>query len=76
MIFYSITISIIMEGMKITHILININYLVYGVINFIFIRKTGFKYINIFTKKLIEIGGKEDHINKVVKVEIDIDKYK
>ena len=76
MIFYSITVSIIMKKMKITHILINTDYLVYRAISSIFIRKTGLKHISIFTRKLIGIGGKEGRINKIVKIEIDIDRYK
>ena len=65
-----------MKGIKIIYTLINTGCLVYGVINSIFIRKTGFKYINILIRKLIGIRGKEGCIDKIVKVEIDIDKYK
>ena len=76
MIFYFIIMSIIMEGMKIIYILINIGCLVYRIISFIFVREVGFECISIFIKKLIGIGEKEGCINKVVKVEIDIDRYK
>ena len=62
--------------MKIIHTLINTGCLIYGTINSIFIRKTGLKYINIFTKKLIKIRKKENHINKIIKIKINIDKYK
>ena len=76
MTFYLIIISTIMEGIKIIHTLINTDYLVYKTINSIFIKKAGLKYINIFIKKLIKIGKKEDHINKIIKIEIDINEYK
>ena len=73
---YPITISIIIEKMKIAYMLIDIGYLAYEVISSMFIKKAGLEYINISIKKLIGIKGKEDHINKIVKIEIDIDKHK
>ena len=76
MIFYPITISIIIKGIKIAHMLINTGCLVYGVISSIFIRKANFKCISIFIRKLIGIRGKEGRIDEIVKVEIDIDKHK
>ena len=48
----------------------------YGVISFMFVRKVGFERISISIRKLIGIGGKKGCIDEVVKVEIDIDKYK
>ena len=71
-----ITIFTLINKIKFTHILINTKYFIYKIINFIFIRKVGFKRINIPTRKLIEIRRREGHINKVVKVEIDIDRHK
>ena len=56
--------------------MINIGYLTYRIISSIFIRKTDFEYINISIKKLIEIEGKEGCINKIIKIEIDIDGHK
>ena len=76
MIFYSITVSIIIEEIKIVYILINTGYLVYKTISFMFIRKANFEYISIPARKLIGIGGKKGRIDEIVKVEIDIDKYK
>ena len=69
-------ISIIVEGMKITYILINIGCLTYGAINSIFIRKAGLEHINISIRKLIEIRGKKNYINKIIKIKIDIDRHK
>ena len=76
MISYPITVSIIIKKMKIAHILINTNYLIYKTINSIFVRKVGFKYINILIKKLIKIRKKEDRINKIMKIKIDINGHK
>ena len=76
MISYPITVSIIIEGMKIAYILINIGCLAYEIINSMFVRKADLERISILIKKLIGIGGKEDRIDEIVKVEIDIDKYK
>ena len=76
MIFYLITISIIIEGMKIAYMLIDIGCLAYGAISSIFIRKAGLEHINIPTRKLIGIRGKEGLINKIIKIEINIDKHK
>ena len=53
--------------------LIDTRCLIYKIISFQFIRKTGLEYINISIKKLIEIKKKEKKINKIVKIEIDID---
>ena len=71
-----ITVSIIIKRIKITHMLINIDYLAYEVINSIFIKKINFKRINIPVKKLIEIKKKKSHIDEVVKVKININKHK
>ena len=76
MISHPITVSIIVEGMKIAHILINTDYLVYKTINSIFVRKAGFKHINILIRKLIKIRKKEGRINKVMKIKIDINGHK
>ena len=73
---HSITISTIIERIKIIYTLINTSYFVYRIISFIFIRKTGLKCINISTRKLIEIKEKEDCINEIMKIEIDINGYK
>ena len=71
----SIIIFIIIEERNKIYILINIRYLVYGIINFKFIKKTGFECINIPIKKLIKIEGKKNHINKIIKVDMDINGY-
>ena len=76
MIFYPITVSIIIKKIKIVHMLINTGCFVYGAINSIFIKKTGLKHINIPTKKLIKIKKKKSRINKVVKIKININKHK
>ena len=75
MILNLITISILINGIKFVYMLINIGYLIYKVINSRFIRKVGLERINISTKKLIGIGGKEGRISEIVKAEINIDKY-
>ena len=75
-IFYLITVSIIVEGIKIIYILINTDYFVYGAINFIFVKKVNLECINISIRKLIEIERKEGCINKIIKIKIDIDRYK
>ena len=56
--------------------LINTDYLAYKAISSMFVRKVDLECINISTRKLIEIKEKKDHINKIVKVKIDIDKHK
>ena len=66
---------LIIIGLKGTHILLDLGCLVYKIINSRFIRRTGFKCINIPARKLINIGKKESYINEIVKVEIDINKY-
>ena len=71
-----ITISIIIEGIKIVHMLINIGYLAYKAISSMFVRKAGLEHINILIRKLIGIGRKEGRIDEIVKVKIDIDKHK
>ena len=76
MISHLITVFIIIKKMKIVYMLINTDCLIYETISSIFIRKADLKHINIPTKKLIGIRGKEGCINKIVKIEIDIDKYK
>ena len=75
MISHLITISIIIEGRNKTYILINIGCLAYGAISSRFIKRAGLKCINIPIKKLIEIEEKEDYINKIMKVDINIDKH-
>ena len=62
--------------MKIAYMLINIDCLVYGAISFIFIRKADLKCISISIRKLIKIERKEGCIDKIIKVEINIDKHK
>ena len=41
-----------------------------------FIRKINLEHINILKKNLMEIGKKENKISEVIKVEININKYK
>ena len=65
----------LINKIKFIYILINTNYLIYKIINSKFIRKTNLKYINIPTKKLIEMKEKENQINKMIKTEININKY-
>ena len=73
---HPIIISTIIKRIKIIYILINTNCLIYKTISSMFIRKAGLKHINISTRKLIGIGEKKDHINKIIKIKIDIDKHK
>ena len=75
MIFHFITVFIIIEERNEIYILIDIKCLAYRVINSRFIRKTGFEYINILIRKLIEIKKKKNYINEVIKVNININKY-
>ena len=65
----------IIIGLKKIYILFDLGYLAYGVISSRFIRKTGLECINIPVRKLIDIGGKEGYINKIMKIKIDIDRY-
>ena len=76
MIFHSITIFIIIKEMKIVYMLIDTGCLVYEIINSMFIRKADLECISIPARKLIGIEGKKGCIDKVVKIEIDIDKHK
>ena len=75
MIFHFIIIFIIIEKRNKAYILINIKCIIYKVISFRFIKKANFKCINILIKKLIGIEGKEGCINKIVKVDMDINRY-
>ena len=52
--------------------LIDTGCLVYKMISSWFIKKVDLEHINIPTKKLIGIKGKERKINKIIKAEIDI----
>ena len=75
MIFCLIIISIIIEKKNEIYILINIECLVYKTISFRFVRRTDFECIDILIRKLIGIGGKEDRINKIIKVNININRH-
>ena len=75
MIFYFIIISIIIEGRNEVYILINTGYLIYETISSRFIRRVGFECIGIPIRKLIEVKKKKSYINKVIKVDMDIDGY-
>ena len=75
MIFHSITIFIIIEKRNKIYILINIKCLIYKTINSRFIKKTDLKYIGILIRKLIGVGGKKGYINKIIKINMDINKY-
>ena len=73
---HPITISTIIEGIKIAHTLINTDCLAYRAISSMFVRKAGLKHISIPTKKLIKIREKKGRIDKIIKIKIDIDKHK
>ena len=75
MIFHSIIIFIIIEEKNKIYILIDIRCLMYKIISFRFIREIGLEYIDISTRKLIGVGGKKNCINKIVKINIDINRY-
>ena len=65
MIFYFITVFIIIEKRNKVYILINIRCFVYKIINSRFVREAGFEYINILTRKLIEIEKKKTVLIKL-----------
>ena len=75
MTFYSIIVSIIIEEKNEIYILINTGCLIYKIISFRFIKKTGFEYIDILIRKLIGIEEKKSCINEIMKVDMDIDRY-
>ena len=75
MIFHLIIVSIIIKRKNEIYTLINIRCLVYEIISSRFIRRAGFKHINILIRKLIKIKGKKDHINKIMKINMDINGY-
>ena len=47
----------------------------YKIINSRFIKRAGLEHIGIPIRKLIKIKRKEGYINKIVKVDMDIDGY-
>ena len=75
MISHPITIFIIIKKKNKIYILIDIRYLMYRIINSRFVKRAGFKYINIPIRKLIKIKEKEDCINKIIKIDININRY-
>ena len=75
MIFHLITVSTIIEKKNEVYILINTRYFTYKAISSRFVKKTGLKCIDISIRKLIGIKEKKNHINKIIKINIDIDRY-
>ena len=70
-----IIIFIIIEEKNEVYILIDIRCLIYKIISSRFIKRVGFEYIDILIRKLIGVKGKKNCINKVMKIDMNINRY-